>query len=84
MITGERGHTSTVSLLLQAPGLHINKVAPHKGLTSLAIAARIGNTAVVKVLLQSGAEVGTALIVVAYFGDPTVVVALLEAGAEVK
>jgi ankyrin repeat protein len=83
MITGERGHTSTVSLLLQAPGLHINKV-DHEGRTSLSIAARMGKTAVVKALLQSGAEVGTALVFASYFGVPAVVVALLEAGAEVK
>ena len=47
------GHPKCIELLLQAPGIKINKGTPKKGVTPLGLAANLGELECLKLLLQA-------------------------------
>jgi ankyrin repeat protein len=82
ILATEKGHLKTVKALLQVQGIQIN-VANKKGYTALMTAARHGNTILLKLLLDSGAQLNgltlnksNILMIAAYYGHLPIVQSL--------
>ena len=81
MRAAQNGHVQIVELLLKR-GAYIN-LQTSCGITALNAAAYYGRERMVEMLLQHGAEIGTALVYSAHGGKERVVDLLLRRGAEI-